>query len=133
MSHYLRVDFLPLPADAVMCDRLANRRVGTYILNRFPNGALLRKHERPGLKMKDFVALCAKFGYKIDSSSSHAFNNSLLSVKDPGISVTMKRRSILPRSLLLLSLSLRVVGSLGVDADCNLLSRAALDAAGQVH
>lgn len=62
---------------------LANRRVGEFILRKFPDGALLRRHEKPGLKMKDFVSMCAKFGYKIDATTSKALNSSLEAVHDP--------------------------------------------------
>ena len=62
---------------------LANRRVAMFCLSKFPEGTLLRKHEKPGLKMKEFVALCSKFGYKVDASSSFSLNASLAAIEDP--------------------------------------------------
>jgi exoribonuclease R len=44
---------------------------------------LLRKHEKPGAKMAEFVKMCGKFGYKIDPSTSFSLNASLDNVNDP--------------------------------------------------
>ena len=77
--------YVQKPANELVEDfmLLANRRVGEFILAKFPEGALLRRHEKPGGKMKDFVALCAKFGYKVDPSSSSTLNASLANIHDP--------------------------------------------------
>ncbi len=62
---------------------LANKQVAGFLLRKFPEGALLRMHAKPGLKMKDFVAVCAKFGYKVDPSTSFTLNASLANIQDP--------------------------------------------------
>jgi VacB/RNase II family 3'-5' exoribonuclease len=62
---------------------LANRQVGEFILKKYPDGALLRRHEKPGMKMKEFVEMCQKFGYKVDPSSSFTLNQTLDAINDP--------------------------------------------------
>ncbi len=44
---------------------------------------MLRKHEKPGNKMAEFVKMCAKFGYKVDPSTSFTLNSSLDNIQDP--------------------------------------------------
>ena len=62
---------------------LANRRVAEFILAKYPEGALLRRHEKPGNKMADFVKMCARFGYRVDPSTSFTLNASLANIDDP--------------------------------------------------
>lgn len=62
---------------------LANKRVAEFCLRRFPDGTLLRKHEKPGRKMKEFVSVCSKFGFKVDAETSRKFSDSLSSISDP--------------------------------------------------
>jgi len=57
---------------------LANRRVATFIAERVPRGALLRRHAPPdGKKMDDLRAFSAKHGLSLDTSSSGALHSSL--------------------------------------------------------